>query len=54
MPRNAARISSIPQFFSLLLYFFVLKVASFLVLLSATHLDTSLYLNGDPYVTGEI
>ena len=43
-----------PQLFSLLLYFFVLKVASFLVILPAAHLDTSLHLNRDPYVTGEI
>ena len=48
MPRNSARIFSYLQLFSLLLYFFVLKVTSFLVILPAAHLDTSLYLNGDP------
>ena len=54
MPHNSTRISSISAVFLLLLYFFVLKVASFIVLLLAEHLDTSLYLNEDPYVTSEI
>ena len=52
MSHNSARISSISSVF--LLYFFVLKVALFIVLLPMTHLDTSLYLNGDLYVTSEI
>ena len=54
MPRNLAQISSISIAFFPLLYFSILKVASFHVLLSMIPLDTSLYLNGDLYVTGEI
>ena len=54
MPRNFAQISFIFVAFFTFALLFVLQVASFLVLLMTTHLGTSLYLNGDPYVTCEI